>query len=58
MENINEQWILQDMISNRFQDEVGNVKSELVERVNYFGDKIEVVYKNGQSLIFSVEKVG
>jgi hypothetical protein len=55
--NINEQWVLQNMVSSMFEDSVGNLKSESLEKINYFGDRVELVYKDGQSLIFSVEKI-
>jgi hypothetical protein len=54
--NINEQWILQNLVAHMYQDNVGDLKSPLLKEINYFGDKVEMVYKDGQSLVFSVEK--
>jgi len=53
---INEQWVLQNLVASMYQDNVGDLKSPLLKEINYFGDKVEMVYKDGQSLVFSVEK--
>jgi len=57
MQNINEEWVLQNTVSTYFEDNVGNPKHDNVERISYFKDKVEVVYKDGQSLVFSVIKL-
>jgi len=54
--NIDEQWILQNIIANQFEDGVGGYRSSKIECIKYFKDKVEVVYTDGQSLVFTITK--
>lgn len=56
---INEQWVLQNMVSSHFEDMIGNLTEESkvnLEKINYFADMVELVYKDGQTLTFLVTK--
>lgn len=55
-EQIYEKNILNRMVMNHFENDDLSYKSELIEDIKYLDDSVEVVYKDGQTLQFSVIK--